>query len=478
MLTLGKDLTARLWETRTARLIAVLRKGGERVVNCGYSSDGRTIFTDDLGSVARFWDVPSGRFRAETDPRLSRYVRTEDWNSPILLNAAQISGGRLLTRRYVSQGRNSRWEGPIELWDTATGRLVTRFDRLDLPAREFKLVGGGRWVTTREKSSALLVYSAEDGLLRGRLSHPEEGVIAEHVDASPSGRWIATVTPRSNHNNLLEMWDTRSWKAAPGAVMIYRWGFEFVAEDLFVAQDPVNTDGIPLGGPWKLYRVGEAEPIARSVSSWPDKERGGELFHLGNGLFHLGNGQVIDTQRRQRLLPPTGWKFHPELARFAVDERFVRADWGLVDTRTEKHLSCRLDWQNLPGFGMVAVVGGYGAKVQLLPPPNRLDLPPDLLELWAQVAVRGEIGPDGSFVKWDEPAWERKRQELTARPAPRTDFPFPGYVATDRLHWLRKEYENASDADKPRLARELLARAEAAGDKAEAAQCRARAEPQ
>ena len=66
-----------------------------------------------------------------------------------------------------------------------------------------------------------------------------------------------------------------------------------------------------------------------------------------------------------------------------------------------------------------------------------------------------------------------KRQELAAKPAPYPDFPFPGHVATDKLHWLRQEYESASDKDKPSLAKQLLDRAEAAGDKAEAVRWRA-----
>ena len=57
---------------------------------------------------------------------------------------------------------------------------------------------------------------------------------------------------------------------------------------------------------------------------------------------------------------------------------------------------------------------------------------------------------------------------------PYPDFPFPGYVATDRLHWLRAEFTAATtDADKLRLATELLRRAGQFGDKAEAIRWRA-----
>jgi hypothetical protein len=80
---------------------------------------------------------------------------------------------------------------------------------------------------------------------------------------------------------------------------------------------------------------------------------------------------------------------------------------------------------------------------------------------------------DWPHPKWGEPTWKRKRQEFAAKPTPHPDFPFPGHVAKDKLLWLRHEYESASDADKPRLAKQLLDRAEAAGDKAKAVRWRA-----
>jgi hypothetical protein len=103
-----------------------------------------------------------------------------------------------------------------------------------------------------------------------------------------------------------------------------------------------------------------------------------------------------------------------------------------------------------------------------LPPTGRRNIPPDLLELWVEVTVRGELNSDRFFVKWDEPTWEKKRQELAAQPASYPDFPSPGHVAVDRLHWLWKEYVNANETEKPPLARQLLERAETAGDQAEA----------
>jgi hypothetical protein len=82
-----------------------------------------------------------------------------------------------------------------------------------------------------------------------------------------------------------------------------------------------------------------------------------------------------------------------------------------------------------------------------------------------------------NFVPWDEPTWEAHRQQLAAATPPYPNIPFPGYLATDRLHWLRQEYEQANEAEKPTLARWLLERAEALGDLAEADRWRAIVSP-
>jgi hypothetical protein len=193
------------------------------------------------------------------------------------------------------------------------------------------------------------------------------------------------------------------------------------------------------------------------------------------------SGQIFDSGTWQRLQPPKGRKHHPDLSSFTPDGRFVsilddRGNVELLDTRTENAIQRGVSGPSFYQAESGWVWSGYrlGCTVDRLPPPDRLNIPPDLLELWAQVAVRGHLDDEGAFVQWDESTWELKRQALAARPAPWPDFPFPGHVATDRLHWLRAEFANAADeAEKPALAAELLNRAEAAGDNAEAVRWRA-----
>jgi hypothetical protein len=246
-------------------------------------------------------------------------------------------------------------------------------------------------------------------------------------------------------------------------------------DDAFSGGESLVALGQEVG--WIAFRPGQNEPLAEFPIT--------ESFlrnHLGRAgdLAHGGDGWNYDTQSWQRL-PPQRRRFQPDLPGSAPDGRFVLAPINYeINPQPVKELPADREWEYHPGWGMIAAKSSAlpGTirllPIRLLPQDSRLELPADLLELWAQVAVRGAIGPGGTFVKWDEPTWERKRQQLAAVAAPRPDLPFPGYVATDKLHWLRAEFGEAkTDADKVRIAPELLRRAEALGDRAETVRWRA-----
>jgi serine/threonine protein kinase len=150
LLTLGADGTARLWDTRAARPISMLRTESEQVVCCGFNSDGRTVFTDDLKGVARIWDASTGTYRAQTAPRADRYGSIHDELKP------SIFASQAVELVIVSPFRNRLlvWDcprqGPYHMYSSAIrgispvgvrpflGRPVTgpcyRFPAVILPA--------------------------------------------------------------------------------------------------------------------------------------------------------------------------------------------------------------------------------------------------------------------------------------------------------------------------------------------------------
>lgn len=311
----------------------------------------------------------------------------------------------------------------------------------------------------------------------------------QHLDISPNGQRVATIThtpipPGRADTKTLRMWDAKTWQADPTTMALnkdlsesYSRDFRMWDHDLFGLKGTFSFEDLHT----VVYRFGQANPLGSSYEwSSPDPKSGDRLFDDG--------GRVFDMHTWQRLRPPSGQRYHSDLARFAPDGRFVysRADSTVIDTRVQKQFAVpyrsvdswvgHLRFGLVPGLGLVtAELNKFEGELRLIPTAH-LDLPPAMLELWAQVAVRGELGPDGEFVPWNEPTWEKKRQQLAAMPTPHPDFPFPGYVATDKLHWLGSEFEAAQSredkAEAIRLVKELLRRAEADGDKVEAVRWR------
>ncbi|HET6573901.1 MAG TPA: serine/threonine-protein kinase [Fimbriiglobus sp.] len=503
LLTLGDDGAARLWDTRTARPVAVLRQGNERVISCALSPDGRTAVTDSWDGVVRFWDVPGGAFRAQTESRPDRYDSSSGWiaiqNKPAP-KTVPVSTNRVLTANHAGrEGKKAGSESLVELWDTTTGRRVARLDRPGL-AIWLEFFAEGRWVLGITNESTIVIFSADDGRELTRVIHPNLGPDSYISEIwSPTGRRIITYV-RSHNSNVkyFNVWEGGKWRQIQRSGFNYRstivkktgerasysynfepQGVQELSDDRLVIND---------GGEWLVFQGQGTEPVLRFAAN--------KDAMLSGDTLHGWDGTLIDVRAGKRLIPPPGRRFHPDLARFAADGRFVGVNfgdmWCLIDTVTDKKLLTMSDgtvsnlthWMfdvsgmpfaHLPGVGQCWVIqrGGIPGVQILLTPTTLSPLSPDRLELWAQVAVRGELGPDGTFVKWDKETWERKRQELAAKPTPYPDFPFPGHVAADKLHWLRQEFEAANDpAEKLRLVEELLRRSAESPDPHEAVRWR------
>jgi len=364
-----------------------------------------------------------------------------------------------------------------------TGRRIARLGRPGMDAHHFQFAAEGRWVTAIESKSTIVVYSADDGREITRVTDPNLGNVQIRQVHAPTGRRIITYiisnNPRVTYFNI---WEAGTWHQVLRKEYEDQPNYDTGA----VRELSDNQFLIRHGDRWFVFRGTETEPNVRFYSSQGE---------FSGDTFHQASGSLVDVRTGQRLLPPPGRRFHPDLARFAWDGRFVPVVlpsfdwlWSLIDTVTDKQLELGHFYfyggtppVDLPGVGLCGIAryvsrdSTYTDEIRLIPSATRLNLPPDVLELWLQVALCGELGPDGDFAKWDEPTWERKRQELAARPAPFADFPFPGHVATDRLHWLRKEYYSLSDdqpAEKLRLVEELLRRSAESPDPHEAVRWR------
>jgi eukaryotic-like serine/threonine-protein kinase len=483
LLTLSDVETARLWDQRTGKSVAQLREGNERVASVGFSPNGKTAYTQDHDSVVRIWDAADGKLRWKIASNAHRYVHphplsaeqlrfvTTTFNDVVVTDTRVLTQSEQPTDLKVSESKSYEGSyaggyagstiGRAELWDTMTGERVATIGRADQKAEICVLSNSGEWITTTEGETTVVIYSAKDGREHARLIHAPDEVV-QSISVSLNGKRCITSYCKKPETHPVF---ARLWEASPSRQVadpvLDKLRFDYSGKvDFFKDEYVYLTDVSEWSRSYKLYRLGLPESLLPLNEPF--------IRVLEGELLIKDKTQVFDVATFKRLQPPSGRKYHPALKRIAPDGRFVLGDDlnKLIDTNTEKSIPTGGLPRYLPNYGWILWSNGMEVR---LPPPEHLKIPEDLLELWAQVAVRGELGPDGSFVKWNEETWERKRQELAALPAPIPDFPFPGYITTDKLHWLRAEFNEAkTDADKLRCASELLRLAEASNNRIEA----------
>jgi serine/threonine protein kinase len=457
----GLELLTLPYSTR----VGVLREGTERVLQYGFSPDGKTVFTQDSDSVVRFWNT-DGTLRAKTPVRPERYVyppgMTRDEVQVVARNAnpVLVADGVAVLRSVQFVGvtpaeGNPDWrgkpgrDGPADLYSTRTGRFIRRLDQPGRRTSDWKLSPDKRWLVYVEESRQAVIVSADDGRELARLDHPEPGAFLQ-VDVSPTGKWVMTTRnkgvsdrqpPSTEH---VRLWSSATWQPVRDAALQealerrrYRAVADFVTDDVVGVSTPNGIDATPEGvfrlgrpGSWMRYAdIGYSGPEWEAAVG----ERNGTLIRCGRVL--------TDAVTLERLRPPLGRKYHPALATLAPDGRF----WSGLDTVTEKDIPGYFGHDHVPGLGLVAVRTTYDdtppesrrdyPELRVRPDADRLGIPAALLELWAGVVAGGELGPDGRFQPWDQPTWAAKQRELAAAKPPYPDFPFPGWAAAEPDLW-------------------------------------------
>jgi WD40 repeat protein len=461
---------------------------GGKAVLAGWADGGRTVYTDSADGVVRFWDPATGRVILQTADRPARHALTCSgwylWSARGEAEAAiscQVSGRRVVTARRrhawslpdvqrlsASEMPATRICPPVELWDTTDGRLIRP---LPIPASgcDRLTIVADRWVVAPAGDDTLVVFELDAGRQVARVRLPRREYIGD-VFGNPAGTRLAVLCHTSSPSPVAEWqeWDATTWRETGPPLVL---GSHCHGRDSRYLTDDVFSCNVLNANDWscRLIRSGRlVRDVFRKPEPFAVAPESAES--LGDDLFAFSSGQVYSA-RADKLIPrPPGRRFHPALARRSVNGRYWpdRSNQLVVDVLTDRLLP-GMYWHGrslcVADVGLLTV--SPDGNVQIIP-TKPLAVSDSCLELWAQVAVRGELGPDGEFVKWDEPTWQRKWQELAAVPPPDPAFPFPGHLARDPLHWLREEFEAAADADELPLVRELLRRSEASGDRPEA----------
>jgi hypothetical protein len=496
-----------LWSFPTFTRAGLLREHDEQVLQFGFIQDSKTIWTFDTDSVARFWNI-DGSLRARTPLSLHRFVYPAGLTYQQLLGSIDFIGVNPPNECFVAYGiailrskhvewveykedgeliRMTRKEGteeqpgPVELYSTHTGQLIRRLDRPGRTVSGWQTSPDGRWLIYLDNVSdaeegkqpaegdhQLVIVSATDGRELARLGH-SWATPDLSITFSLRGTWLLAYQPGDTPQ--VALWRTADWIQVNDSALedalaqpddSFNLGFDGLNHVRFLTDDLlcVGSGTVQLGKPGSWTPDSTGLLYAGSTHS----ELGGSLLRQGYNLFSVAPIQLI--------APPDGRMFHPRLAELSPDGRF----WGSLDTVTdrtlpasslfgEKILPHQDPWaffeepdlpaffspaecrgRYFPGYGTVGVTHTDDRfELRILPDPKKLDIPPQLLELWAQVITGGELAADGGFKPWDQPTWMAKQRELAAAKAPYADFPFPGWAATEPNLWYLIKARSSQD---------------------------------
>ncbi len=468
--------------------VGLLREGQERLLRWGFSPDGKTIYTQDHDSIVRFWNT-DGTLRAKTPLRPERFIypagmKLEEINKIVdlvnkiveLANPILVSDGVALLRSAqpdgVKSGRDvddwtgqSGAKGACDLYSTHTGKFLRRLDRPGRLLSSWEISPDRRWLIYTEETvdeqgkrqpdksiTELVVLSTVDGRELTRLKHP--GTKPDLVvSISPLGKWMLTY--RVNQNfvetsaDVVKLWRTSDWSQVKDVALDEALSqlkdltyLNFITDDLLeLSSDSDLLDGmvyIGKPGSWTSRKQ-----VLTYAPAWDTERFRGEL----GGTLLRQERLLFTRDPINRIKAPPGRKYATELAKLAPDGRFFEN----LDTVTEKEVPLPEYFSFTSHFPAYGQVGwnryegwfslGVGPEMRtdhhlvILPDPPKLNIPPAMLELWAQVVTGGELATDGRFEVWDEPTWQAKQKELAAMKPPYEDFPFPGWVASKPHLW-------------------------------------------
>jgi WD40 repeat protein len=221
--TAGNDGSARVWDARTGRQVALLRANEGPLYTVAFDRSGERLFSAGDDGKVRLWDVRSGRLLRTVAPRAGPLLPA--WiafsgEGDLLVTPARRSGavvwstesGRALRigrglvsvttisedgRRVVTLGDRAR------VWDASTGRLVAS-RRLPRDTRFMELSPDGRLVLLGTFDTAYVGASRGGRLLKLRR-YPEIGLQSAHFSADGSS--IVTAGDRQ-----ADVWDSTGGK--------------------------------------------------------------------------------------------------------------------------------------------------------------------------------------------------------------------------------------------------------------------------
>jgi WD40 repeat protein len=220
VVTAGNDGTARVWDGRTGRQLALLRSSGRPLYAVAFDASGRRVLAAGEDGTVSVWGVRGGRLLQTLNPhagvlrppwvafsRDGERIVTPARGAGALIWSARSGQARRVDRERVAattisaDGRSVASAGKrVSVWDARTGRLVASTS-LPAAAQLVELSPDGGRVLVGTEDSAYLWTPREERLQRLH-TYPVLGLQSAHFSAD--GRSIVTAGD----------WEAQVWDSA------------------------------------------------------------------------------------------------------------------------------------------------------------------------------------------------------------------------------------------------------------------------
>jgi WD40 repeat protein len=227
LVTASGDKTARLWETRSGKLIGIL-EGHQNAVNTAeFSPDGRHIVTASVDGTARVWDAQTGKVLANLDGHHIT-VHTAEFSSDgkrVLIASVDgtaqvwdVQSGKVLvtlkghagdvyTAKFSPDGRRivtASSDKDARVWDAQSGQTLAILKGHENTVGMAQFSPDGTRIVTASWDRTSRVWAAENGkplvTLKGHTNH------VESAQFSPDGKWIVT----ASNDTTARLWDAQT----------------------------------------------------------------------------------------------------------------------------------------------------------------------------------------------------------------------------------------------------------------------------
>ena len=233
----SKDMTVKLWDLQSGKLLYTFADHYEPLVSVGISSNQQRILTSSLSGKIFVWDletkslarnlmanvnwVADSTTRAAVIDAQGELVASSGWGGSILLQSVQsgrvikIPANSQITEQalaIVPNGKmvvSSSQEGALQLWDTATGSLMKTFPRKSIadqvePISSLAISSDASQVIAGGWYGSINLWNLKTASVAKQFPKQAQPIVA--VALNPDQSLLATV----NGNREIALWDVKS----------------------------------------------------------------------------------------------------------------------------------------------------------------------------------------------------------------------------------------------------------------------------